>query len=159
MNDNVKKTIELADSIGKESDIQLIDYNLKVAYLTIAFKNAGLNFDSSLMSMYAKSKFKDLFNESSLKFERSKQELSDEVFMYDEDESDARQLYFIDNLFYAVNTNNCRVFRFKKPFATIAKSHRDQILEYNLGLCYNDSDQVTLKDVFLHGKYIVEVNQ
>ena len=57
--------------------------------------------------------------------------------------------------FIAEEVNGDRRFKYNitGDFEVIAKEHRQEILEYRLGRITAD-DEVTLEDVFIHGKFI-----
>ena len=57
--------------------------------------------------------------------------------------------------FIAKENNGNRVFKYKLDgeFETIAKEHRQEILEYRLGRV-TPEDVVTVGDIFMHAKYI-----
>jgi hypothetical protein len=57
--------------------------------------------------------------------------------------------------FVAYEKNGNRKFRYKLDgeFEDIAKNYRQEILEYRLGRVTAD-DEVTVGDVFMHGKFI-----
>jgi hypothetical protein len=57
--------------------------------------------------------------------------------------------------FIAQEVDGVRTFRYKVDgdFETIAKEHRQEILAYRLGRV-TPEDEVTIGDVFMHGKFI-----
>ena len=57
--------------------------------------------------------------------------------------------------FVAIENGGDRKFRYKLDgdFEEIAREHRQEILEYRLGRVTAD-DEVTIGDVFMHGKFI-----
>lgn len=89
--------------------------------------------------------------------------IGDEIFMSgDDNEENPIDLYCdseANPTFFAVPRNPykpVRRFILTKPLSIIERDHRWEILEYVLGKP-TDADEVSLKDIFMHGEYIVEI--
>ena len=87
--------------------------------------------------------------------------ISDEAFLSDDtNEENPVEVYFYeDNVFWCKyrGVNKVRAFVLTDTLNNIAKSHKDEILKSTL-CTFTKEDEVTLRDVFLHGGYIKEVN-
>ena len=66
-----------------------------------------------------------------------------------------------DGIIYSVRKLDKRVVLFKltKDQDTIASEHRDEILSYCLGGSYTKEDEVSLGDIFIHGKYVKKLSE
>lgn len=64
-----------------------------------------------------------------------------------------------DGLIYSVSLNDekVEVYRLTKPQEVIEVEHRDEILTYNLSRKYTEYDEVYLRDIISHGKYIEKI--
>jgi hypothetical protein len=87
--------------------------------------------------------------------------ISDEAFLSDDtkEENPVEVYFYDDNVFWCKykDVNKVRAFVLTDTLDNIAKSHKDEILKSTLGT-FTKKDEVTLRDVFLHGGYINEVN-
>ena len=86
--------------------------------------------------------------------------ISDEAFLSDDNnESNPVEVFFYDNHFWALpkNGGDARAFSLTDTLANIEKEYKHEILTATLG-SYNKKDSVELRDVFLHGGYIQEIN-
>lgn len=89
--------------------------------------------------------------------------IGDEIFMSgDDNEENPIDLYCdseVNPTFFAVPRNpykSVRRFILTKPLSIIERDHRWEILKYVLGKP-TDADEVSLKDIFMHGKYVTEI--
>lgn len=89
--------------------------------------------------------------------------IGEEIFLSDdESEENPIDLYCdseVNPTLFAVPRNpykSVRRFILTKPQSIIEVHHRWEILEYVLGKP-TDADEVSLKDIFMHGKYVTEI--
>ncbi len=91
--------------------------------------------------------------------------IGEEIFMEeDHDEQNPVNVYCDGSdtkespirIFTVDQGDNVREFRLTEPQSSIETLHRDEILEYCIGK-YTDSDEVSLKDIFMHTKYVEEI--
>ena len=91
--------------------------------------------------------------------------IGDEIFMEDDhNEQNPVNLYCDGSdtkespirIFTVDQGDNVREFRLTEPQRIIEEYYREEILEYCIGK-YTDSDEVSLKDIFMHMKYVEEI--
>lgn len=87
--------------------------------------------------------------------------IREEVFMKDDKlETIPHNIYVDEDLIiYCVDqtTKNVTLYGLVADQEEIATEHRDEILSYCLG-SYTKEDEVSLGDIFIHGKYVKKLN-
>ena len=94
--------------------------------------------------------------------------IGDEIFLNDDENEENPINLYTDipeddaedgsevKLYALGKDGSVRIFQFTKSLTIIKVHHRWEILNYCLGEVTED-DQVTMKDIFMHGKYVKEV--
>lgn len=87
----------------------------------------------------------------------------DDIFQHDDEletfpcdvyyDSDSKLFYLISNCFEDV----IEIYKMTKEQEVIEKEHRAEILAYRLAR-FTDEDEVSVGDIFMHGKYVEKVN-
>jgi hypothetical protein len=83
--------------------------------------------------------------------------LEDVFLQEDSDEENPCTIYADDEFIYCVanNSGDVSLYKLTDDQDKIAKEHRNEILEYCIGEPIGD---VSLGDIFLHGKYVKKLN-
>ena len=101
-------------------------------------------------------------NEALLERALSSELIREDVYL----KEDVREMFpcsiYVDKdmLIYCVSSclmNEVTLYKLTGEQDEIAKEHRDEILSYCLG-SYTNEDEVSLGDIFVHGKYVQKLN-
>jgi len=95
------------------------------------------------------------------KFPYLEELILEEVYLSDDTNEQNPVDIFVDNdnIMYAVARTNgkTRAFKLTDNQETISTKFKDEILDYRIGKANYDEEEVSLGDIFMHGKYIEEI--